>query len=198
MANDDLEISQLALLALRNSFWKDFSALCNTYLTAAEGLDVTAQEMQMGELTSIYGRDVAVLTSDIKLRIWTVNTVYKDEVTYHPTMEQALQDGSAAAIYVQNKKVFERRDTGWYYVGGYMTEREEFEAWFSTAYSAETLQKVENGCYTERGAGMAWDAWQAARTRRHSDKPRDAMREIQLSADRATRLEAARRENSYE
>ena len=50
----DEELKQLAALALRNAFWSDFSALANKYLEAATGLDVDAQERQMGDMTSIY------------------------------------------------------------------------------------------------------------------------------------------------
>ena len=38
----DEEIKELAGLALRNAFWKDFSALVNVYLVASEGLCDTA------------------------------------------------------------------------------------------------------------------------------------------------------------
>ena len=40
--------------------------------------------------------------------------------------------------------------------------RERFEAWFCIAYHPSALQPMENGCYLNGGAGMAWDAWQAA------------------------------------
>lgn len=56
----DDELKELAALALRNAFYTDFSALVNSYLAAAEGLDVDTLEMQMGEMTSIYGRDTEV------------------------------------------------------------------------------------------------------------------------------------------
>lgn len=44
-----------------------------------------------------------------------------------------------------------------------MTQREEFEAWFVKAYHPASLLPIENGCYLNLGAGMAWDAWQAAK-----------------------------------
>jgi|JI10StandDraft_1071094.scaffolds.fasta_scaffold190221_2 hypothetical protein len=40
-------------------------------------------------------------------------------------------------------------------------EREAFEAWYGIAYDTASLRPIEDGCYTKRGAGMAWDAWQA-------------------------------------
>jgi len=45
-------------------------------------------------------------------------------------------------------------------------ERAAFEAWWRKSYHPASLQPMENGCYLERGAGMAWDAWQAARPKR--------------------------------
>ena len=49
------------------------------------------------------------------------------------------------------------------------TEREAFEAWFCTAYHPSALQPMENGCYINLSAGMAWDAWQAARPKRSAN-----------------------------
>lgn len=43
-----------------------------------------------------------------------------------------------------------------------MTQREAFEAWYVKAYHHASLEQVENGCYLNLGAGMAWDAWTAA------------------------------------
>lgn len=40
-------------------------------------------------------------------------------------------------------------------------ERAAFEAWFKRGYSEDSLKPMESGCYLQRGAGMAWDAWQA-------------------------------------
>jgi hypothetical protein len=48
-----------------------------------------------------------------------------------------------------------------------MTQREDFEAWYVKAYHPIGLQPVENGCYVQLGAGMAWDAWQAAQKEAH-------------------------------
>lgn len=43
-----------------------------------------------------------------------------------------------------------------------MSERERFEAWFARTYHPAALRPMESGCYLNRSAGMAWDAWQAA------------------------------------
>ena len=65
----DEELKQLAALALRNAFWYDFSSLVNTYLRAAEGLDKVQQEMQMGEMTSVYARD-RTAEGDDSINLW--------------------------------------------------------------------------------------------------------------------------------
>lgn len=54
-----------------------------------------------------------------------------------------------------------------------MTQREEFEAWFVKAYHPASLQPTENGCYLNLGAGMAWDAWQAAQSAQHTQVVKD-------------------------
>ena len=45
-------------------------------------------------------------------------------------------------------------------------QRAAFEAWWCIAYHPHALQEMEAGCYLDRSAGMAWDAWQAARPKR--------------------------------
>lgn len=116
--NLDHEIKELAALALRNAFWRDFSSLVNTYLAAAEGLqespDLTAT--MMGELTSVFGVDSEANSDRCKPRIWA----------YVPgmpagkrlsTLLEALQCPDATKIEVQDDVVFELRDGEWYYVG---------------------------------------------------------------------------------
>ena len=45
-------------------------------------------------------------------------------------------------------------------------ERAAFEAWWCKAYHPAKLARQEHGCSLELSAGMAWDAWQAARPSR--------------------------------
>jgi hypothetical protein len=45
-------------------------------------------------------------------------------------------------------------------------DRKAFEAWFCKSYNSSALQPMENGCYLNSSAGMAWDAWCAARPNR--------------------------------
>lgn len=113
----DTELKQLAALALRNAFWRDFSALVNAYLEAAEGLDIATQEAQMGDMTSIYGRDTKA-KKDIDLDIWTAGTDEHNRYVPrdHETILQALERKGATAIHLRGQKVFERRDGEWYYV----------------------------------------------------------------------------------
>ena len=114
------ELKQLAALALRNAFWHDFSALVNKYLAAAEGLDIDAQERQMGDLTSIYGRDTGAEACTPGARyvsIWVEHNGTKPATSYG-TLREALECGTASSVYVSGEKVFERRRGKWYFVGG--------------------------------------------------------------------------------
>lgn len=61
-------------------------------------------------------------------------------------------------------------------------ERAAFEAWFCKTYHESCLAPTENGCYLNKSAGMAWDAWQAARPKRSA-----IGRLINLAADCALR-----------
>ena len=111
----DSELEQLAALALRNAFWRDFSALCNKYLKACAGLNIDNQESQMGELTSIYGRDTEI-EGDVQLNIWTCGGGLLDG-DGHETMIEALKRDMATEIYIAGEKVFERAAGEWYFVG---------------------------------------------------------------------------------
>ena len=117
----DDELKELAALALRNAFWRDFSALTNTYLHAAEGLDVEAQERQMAELTSVYGRN-RFIDDDIFINIWTQNVGGVFATTGCATIVEALEHDKALEVYVSGEKVFERYDVDgeWRFAGGYL------------------------------------------------------------------------------
>jgi len=112
----DEELKELAALALRNAFWHDFSAMVNKYLEASEGLDVASQEMQMGEMTSIYGRDTEA-KGDVFLNIWTQNGESKFATTGHETILGALEHETATEVHLCGEKVFERRNGEWYFIG---------------------------------------------------------------------------------
>lgn len=116
------ELKELAALALRNAFWLDFSALVNNYLALAKGLDTDLLEMQMGEMTSVYGRDEDAKDSDLFLNLWTANTVTKDTFsngnTSHETIVAALEFEPAYEVHLRGLKVFEKRDGEWFFTGG--------------------------------------------------------------------------------
>lgn len=46
-------------------------------------------------------------------------------------------------------------------------ERAAFERWWCKAYHPAALEQMEAGCYLDQRAGVAWDAWMAARPPRH-------------------------------
>lgn len=112
----DEELKELAALALRNAFWRDFSGLVNKYLQASEGLDIAAQEMQMGAMTSIYGRDVNE-TTDVILNIWTQDGALDGDwwfdTTGHATILAALNHAPAKEVHLKGKMVFVKKDGEW-------------------------------------------------------------------------------------
>ncbi len=103
------ELQELAALALRNAFWTESSAVANKFLKAAEGLDAPAQEMQMDDMTGIYGRD-CMAESDMILNIWVKNEC--GSIGYE-TIAEALKDDEATEVHLCGKKVFERCDGEW-------------------------------------------------------------------------------------
>ncbi len=107
----DNEVKALAALALRNAFYRDFSALVNKYLEASAGL-INDQEGQLSELASVYGRDDEAL-DDEAVNIRTSRN--KGVVKRYFTMLDALMDGRAAEISLQGKQIFERRNGEWYF-----------------------------------------------------------------------------------
>jgi hypothetical protein len=108
----DDETKALACLALRNAFYEDFSALVNIYLKFAEGVDPGNQDVTMSVLANVFARDFQA-ESDAFINLYTVSP----RGTFsHTTMKEALENPQAAALYLQGKKVFERRDGTWYYI----------------------------------------------------------------------------------
>lgn len=107
----DDELKELAALALRNAFYTDFSDLVNVYLAAAEGLDVDTLEMQMGESTSIYGRDTEA-KGDAYVNIWTPR---QTGPTGHDTILGALSDPEATEVRLSGKRVFKKKNGEWYF-----------------------------------------------------------------------------------
>lgn len=116
--NLDHETKELAALALRNAFWRDFSSLVNAYLDASEGLqelpDQTA--IMLGELTSVFGVDDEAHDDRCKPRIWAYVPGRPAGVRFQ-TLLKALQCPGATKLEVQDNVVFEIRDGTWWYVG---------------------------------------------------------------------------------
>lgn len=110
----DEELKSLALLALRNAFYEDFSALVNAYVKAAAGLDTSNLEMQLAETASVYGRDTEAEGDDVFMNIWSQR---KHGTTGHQTMIEALEMTEATEVHLAGRKVFERRKGEWYFVG---------------------------------------------------------------------------------
>jgi hypothetical protein len=112
----DDELKELASHALKNAFWADFSALCNAYLDASEGVaDRQDLEMEMGDKTSIYGRDCDAESTDLQLNIWTQNK--NGWNNGWNTISQALEYPEAIEVHLRGVKIFERVEGEWRYCG---------------------------------------------------------------------------------
>lgn len=116
------ETKEIAALALRNAFWLDFSGMVNRYLAVAKGLDVTALEVQMDELSNVYGRDKNV-DGDFEPDIWSG---HEGGLCYHGSVCEALTDPHALMVYIRGHKVFERGNTKDEWSG--IEDKEEKEA----------------------------------------------------------------------
>lgn len=111
------ELRQLAALALRNAFWREFSALVNAYLAAGAGLtECQDLEEQLGEVTSVYGRNTQS-EGDMRPDIWTKNEPNAFfATTGHDTLLDALRFERAVEVHLNGEKLFERRAGKWYFV----------------------------------------------------------------------------------
>lgn len=113
----DEELKQLAALALRNAFWRDFSGLVNAYCMAATGLDMYDFETGLGDLTSVYGRDTEAEV-DYEPGIWAQGPGGRFDTCGSTTLLDALENEDAIEVHLRGQKVFERRDGEWYFTGG--------------------------------------------------------------------------------
>ena len=104
----DDEVKELAELVLVNAFYEDFSALVNTYLEAAKGLN-------QGDLEYRLSDTAKTLRRKAKISIWTRNEL--GQTAGHQTLLEALKFEPAVEVHVQGEKVFERRGGEWYFVG---------------------------------------------------------------------------------
>jgi hypothetical protein len=113
----DQELKQLALLALKNAFYRDFSALANAYLEAAEGLGDADLAAHLAEMANMFSRDVEA-DGDMHPNIWTQNDGSFLDTTGHLTLYEALSFERATEVHLQGTKVFKRLDGEWYFTGG--------------------------------------------------------------------------------
>lgn len=108
------EIKLWAEHSLVCAFWRDFSALVNAYMKAAEGLDEALVESLMQDETSVYGRDLSA-DSDFFVEVYS-----EDAAGYtvgHTTLARALTTAGNVSVHLQGKKIFERRSGEWFFVG---------------------------------------------------------------------------------
>ena len=112
----DQELKQLALLALKNAFYQDFSALANAYIKTAEGLGYVNLEAYLAEAANMFSRDVEA-DGDMRPNIWTRNDRGGYDTSGHETLYEALSFERATEVYLQGTQVFERRDGVWYFTG---------------------------------------------------------------------------------
>jgi len=113
----DDELKALALLAIKNAFWHNFSALVNQYEAAGAGLETTPDQLlySLGDLTSVFGVDRSV-EADTPISLWTGKA--DSSTTVHQTMVEALEHKGAISLYLGGKMVFEKVAKQWQYVEG--------------------------------------------------------------------------------
>lgn len=110
----DQETRELALLALKNAFYTDFSGLVNAYLKAAAGLDGRDFDAQLCETANVFSRDDTAEGDNRPIIYATDAGAWSSGFD---TLAQALDYDKAVAVYLQSEKVFERRGGEWYFVG---------------------------------------------------------------------------------
>ena len=110
----DDEVRALALLALKNAFYAEFSGLANKYIAAADGLvDTTPFEYMLQDMTSVFGRDTDARPLSLHLTAIDARGMpWKSK-----RLVDALEMGDAQCVHLEHRKVFEKRMSGWYYVG---------------------------------------------------------------------------------
>lgn len=109
----DDELKALAVVALKNAFYDDFSALVNAYIKAAEGLGADTFEMQLCETANVFSRDDEMFDGELHPNIWTQNNGTRFDTTGHDTILEALEFDRATEVHLQGHKVFERQVGEW-------------------------------------------------------------------------------------
>ncbi len=107
----DEETLSLAELALRNEFYREYSALVNKFMEVGEGLDDLEDQLQT--MSNVYSRDLDA-ESDLSLNNYMQDGRKGDSGYDHIT--DALESGYRE-IYVCSKRYFELRGGEYWYVG---------------------------------------------------------------------------------
>ena len=115
----DDELKSLSRMALKNAFYADLDDMVTRYMQAAEGLD-----MDLEELLEVGVPDGEVERPEHFLNIygdWAATGMLSDLGTRpscgYQSLAEAFEDTRAERIYVQGKRVFEKRGGEWHYVG---------------------------------------------------------------------------------
>lgn len=115
MKTVDDEVRELAILALRNAFYEDYSALVNKYLSVGKGLS-DHFKLNLQELSNVFSRDDSA-SDDVFINVYTENGSETSTSGWDNLLE-ALEHPEATTVWVQGVKVFEKRkNLGWYYIG---------------------------------------------------------------------------------
>lgn len=111
----DFELESLGVLALKNAFYEDYSALVNAYLQAAEGLNDPEFEVKIQDMSSVFARNDKISLSHFLLDIRAQHDIRG--VCHCRSLSDAFLCGWADQIYIRGRFVFERRDGEWFFVG---------------------------------------------------------------------------------
>ncbi|MBC8641605.1 hypothetical protein IAG25_32800 [Caballeronia sp. EK] len=105
----DEELAALGEVALRNAFYREYSALVERYVIAADGLGIDEFTYRLAEMTSPFGRGNIESAGRVDIAV-----VADGEARPCATMRDALAE-TGDAIQVCGETVFEWRDPqGWF------------------------------------------------------------------------------------
>lgn len=103
------EIRGLVMLAIRNAFYKDYSALVNQYLKLAEGFGTSQLKTDLNHLSNVFSRNTTH-EGRHNLNLFTKNR--DGHYTSHETFLAALNHDPASQILINEDITFERTTNG--------------------------------------------------------------------------------------
>lgn len=110
------ELKQLAQHALLDSFYTDFCALVNSYVTKATEFDQQLFEIQLQEKANIFSRNERTYNGIFKVMLIT-----RDEnnqaVAIHESFSRAFAEPRAKVLRINGYTKFERINNEWHYMG---------------------------------------------------------------------------------